>query len=103
VDPTTLGTILGAAAVVVFVAFKLFDRFAPPRQGAQALSGCPLNADPELKALIVKLTDAQTMALNVLASNANLLRELHTDHEVQKERMAEIRRALYGRPDDAVE
>ena len=83
-DPSTIGAVLGSAFVVVFGVFKALDRFSPRPQRQAA---CPIDADPGIKALIAKLTDAQTTTLNMLI-------EMRTDHRLHDEHIAELRRIV---------
>jgi hypothetical protein len=117
-DGNTIGYILGGAAVVLLAAFKVWDTLATSRRDRAHREGCPVFADPEVKAiladlaktpndnktLLAKLVDQQstltqltTRLVDVQRASEEILRELHTDHKVQDRRLDELREMVRER------
>ena len=99
-----IGYVIGGTAAALWMGAKLIERFLPARQ----LGACPLNADPELRALLTKLTDSQATALNrlskaadrdaeinaTMAKQTEILNELHNDHRIHEMKLDELRRVM---------
>lgn len=76
-----MGYAVGSIIAGIIVAFKLWDRFMPARQGKLAMPApvCPISADPELKNLISKLTDGINRSLD--------LGEEHAERQAETNKM----------------
>ena len=113
-DPTTVGGLIGGGFIVLYAAVKTIDRVLNGKSGPRQSFSCPLNADPELRSFVAKLTEVQTTQLAMLTKlidftqesqesatalltkSVDLLREIQTDHRIQDSKLEDMRRTLDG-------